>query len=108
LDKESTTYIGGILEMFNARLYGFWGHLTEALQTGSPQNEIKQTGKPMFVELYKDSARLEQFMHAMEGISLGNFHVLVSSSTSPCIGRCATWGERQASFAQSSPTVIRI
>ncbi len=76
LDKQSPTYIGGILEMFNARLYQFWGSLTEALQTGKPQNEIKHTGTPMFDELYGDSARLEQFMHAMEGISLGNFHAL--------------------------------
>jgi hypothetical protein len=76
LDKRSPTYIGGILEMANARLYRFWGDLTEALQTGKPQNEIKHTGKPMFEELYADSARLEQFMGAMKGISAGNFHAL--------------------------------
>jgi Dimerisation domain/O-methyltransferase domain len=76
LDKRSPTYIGGILEMSNARLYRFWGDLTEALQTGKPQNEIKHTGKPMFEELYRDPARLEQFMEAMQGISLGNFHAL--------------------------------
>jgi SAM-dependent methyltransferase len=76
LDKRSPTYIGGILEMSNARLYPFWGDLTEALQTGKPQNEIKHTGKPMFEELYRDPARLEQFMGAMTGISQGNFHVL--------------------------------
>jgi hypothetical protein len=76
LDKRSPTYIGGILEMCNARLYRFWGDLTEALQTGKPQNEIKHTGKPMFEELYSDPARLEQFMNAMQGISLGNFHAL--------------------------------
>jgi hypothetical protein len=76
LDKRSPTYIGGILEMSNARLYRFWGELTEALRTGKPQNEIKQTGKPMFDELYSDPARLEQFMGAMQGISLGNFHAL--------------------------------
>jgi SAM-dependent methyltransferase len=76
LDKGSPTYIGGILEMSNARLYRFWGDLTEALQTGKPQNEIKQNGKPMFDELYSDPARLEQFMKAMQGVSLGNFHAL--------------------------------
>lgn len=76
LDKRSPTYIGGILEMSNARLYRFWGDLTDALRTGKPQNEIKHTGKPMFDELYSDPARLEQFMHAMQGISLGNFHAL--------------------------------
>jgi len=76
LDKASPTYIGGILEMSNARLYPFWGGLTEALQTGEPQNEIKHTGKPIFEELYRDPDRLEQFMHAMTGISMGGFHAL--------------------------------
>jgi hypothetical protein len=76
LNKQSPTYIGGILEMFAARLYRFWGDLTEALQTGKPQNEIKHTGNAMFDELYKDPIRLEQFMNAMAGISLGDFHVL--------------------------------
>jgi hypothetical protein len=76
LDKRSPAYIGGILEMSNARLYRFWGDLTAALRTGEPQNEIKHTGKPMFDELYSDPARLEQFMNAMRGVSLGNFHAL--------------------------------
>jgi len=76
LDKRSPAYVGGILEMCNARLYGIWGDLTEALQTGAPQSEIKHTGKPMFEELYSDPARLEQFMLAMQGISLGGFHAL--------------------------------
>ena len=76
LDTNSPHYIGGILEMANARLYGFWDGLTEALQTGQPQNEIKHTGKSMFEGLYADPARLEQFMRAMSGISAGNFHAL--------------------------------
>ena len=28
LDRAKPSYIGGIIEMFNARLYGFWGSLT--------------------------------------------------------------------------------
>jgi predicted O-methyltransferase YrrM len=76
LNRRSPRYIGGILEMFNARLYGFWNDLTEALQTGKPQNEIKRTGQPMFDGLYRDPARLEEFMLAMEGISVGNFRAL--------------------------------
>jgi hypothetical protein len=76
LDNRSPRYIGGILEMANARLYRFWGDLTEALKTGKPQNEIKHTGKPMFDELYSEPARLEQFMNAMQGISAGNFEAL--------------------------------
>ena len=79
LDKQGPAYIGGILEMSNARLYGFWGDLTEALQTGKPQNEVKLTGSAMFDELYSDPARLEQFMQAMAGISMGNFHALADT-----------------------------
>jgi O-methyltransferase domain len=76
LDKGSPAYIGGILEMSNARLYRFWGDLTEGLRTGQPQNEIKHTGTAMFEELYSDPDRLEQFMNAMSGISLGPFSAL--------------------------------
>jgi predicted O-methyltransferase YrrM len=79
LDTNSPQYIGGILEMANARLYGFWDGLTEALQTGKPQNEIKRTGRSMFEELYADPARLEQFMRAMSGISYGNFAALAEA-----------------------------
>jgi hypothetical protein len=79
LDKQRPTYVGGILEMANARLYRFWGDLTEALKTGEPQNEVKHAGKAMFEELYSDPARVEQFMSAMAGISMGNFHALADA-----------------------------
>ena len=73
LVKTSPQYVGGILEMANARLYRFWADLTPALKTGLPQNEMKSTSKSMFEALYADPARLEQFMDAMSGISMGNF-----------------------------------
>jgi hypothetical protein len=73
LDRHSPQFMGGFLEMANARLYRFWGDLTKGLQTGSPQNEIKHTGASMFAELYARPERLEQFMDAMSGISAGNF-----------------------------------
>ncbi len=76
LDKESPNYIGGILEMAGDRLYGFWGNLTEALKTGRPQSEIKETGEPMFAKLYSAPERLGQFMNAMAGVSAGNFRAL--------------------------------
>jgi hypothetical protein len=76
LDRRSPQFMGGFLEMANARLYGFWGDLTEALRTGSPQNELKHTGTSMFAELYARPERLEQFMDAMAGISAGNFQAL--------------------------------
>jgi hypothetical protein len=74
LDQASPTYTGGFLEMANARLYPFWGALTEALRTGAPQNETKHGGASLFAELYSQPERLEQFMGAMAGISAGNFN----------------------------------
>ena len=70
LDRNKASYIGGILEMANARLYPFWGSLTEALRTGHPQNEAK-TGQDFFAALYQDQDRLRQFLHAMTGLSMG-------------------------------------
>jgi ubiquinone/menaquinone biosynthesis C-methylase UbiE len=72
LDRNKPSYIGGILEMANARLFGFWNHLTEGLRTGLPQNEAKSdaTASP-FVALYADPARLKGFLAAMSGISHG-------------------------------------
>ena len=71
LDRKKPSYVGGILEMANHRLYPFWGHLTEALRTGLPQNEVKGGGPGLFEELYADPARLKQFLAAMTGISHG-------------------------------------
>jgi O-methyltransferase domain/Dimerisation domain len=71
LDRNKPSYIGGVLEMANHRLYPFWGHLTEALRTGLPQNEVKSGGPNLFEELYADPARLKQFLSAMTGLSRG-------------------------------------
>lgn len=71
LDRGKPSYVGGILEMANHRLYPFWAHLTEALRTGSPQNEAKSGGPDVFKTLYADPARLQQFLAAMTGISHG-------------------------------------
>ena len=70
LDRGKPSYVGGILEMCNARLYHFWGSLTDALRTGKPQNEAK-TGEDFFGTLYADPKRLEGFLKAMTGISQG-------------------------------------
>ena len=70
LDRAKPSYIGGILEMVNARLYPFWGSLTEALRTGQPQNEIK-SGVNFFDTVYADKSLLKGFLHAMTGLSMG-------------------------------------
>ena len=77
LDQRSPAYLGGILEMANSRLYGFWNNLTEALMTGQPQNEAKNGDADFFTALYADEQRLESFLRAMQGIQTGNFLALL-------------------------------
>jgi precorrin-6B methylase 2 len=83
LDRTSPRYVGGILEMLNARLFRFW----HALRTGRAQNETKHGGKGMFEELYSELPRLEQFMGAMSGLSRINFEALAEKFD---FGRFAT------------------
>ena len=75
LDRAKPSYVGGILEMSNTRLYRFWGSLTEGLRTGKPQNEVK-TGEDFFGTLYADPQRLEGFLRAMTGLSIGSAQVI--------------------------------
>jgi SAM-dependent methyltransferase len=69
LDRAKSSYVGGMLEMANARLYGFWGSLTEGLRTGLPQNEVKGGGQDMFEVIYPDPVKLAQFARAMSALS---------------------------------------
>src|SRR5215213_3546989 len=70
LDRRKPSYVGGILEMANARLYPFWASLTEGLRSGEPQNEAK-TGGDLFAAIYADPALLRQFLRAMSGQNMG-------------------------------------
>ncbi len=69
LDKRKPSYIGGMLEMANQRLYPFWGQLTAALRTGLPQNESRGGGSDLFAAVYADPARLKGFLQAMSSLS---------------------------------------
>ena len=71
LDRQKPSYIGGMLEMANSRLYPFWGSLTEALRSGLPQNEIRSGSAGLFEGLYAEPARLKEFLSAMSGLSRG-------------------------------------
>jgi O-methyltransferase domain/Dimerisation domain len=84
LDRKKPSYVGGVLEMANHRLYPFWGHLTEALRTGAPQNEIRTGSPAIFETLYADPARLKEFLGAMTGISHG---------ANMTIARAFPWGK---------------
>jgi 2-polyprenyl-3-methyl-5-hydroxy-6-metoxy-1,4-benzoquinol methylase len=69
LDKRKPSYAGGLLEMANHRLYGFWDKLTIALRTGEMQSESK--GTDFFARLYADPERLKGFLKAMSALSHG-------------------------------------
>lgn len=76
LDKNKQSYVGGILEMSNNRLYPFWNTLEDGLKTGMPQNETKSGGVPIFEVLYTNQSKLSEFLRAMGGIQMGNFIAL--------------------------------
>jgi len=71
LDRAKPSYIGGVLEMANARLYGYWGSLTEALRTGEMQNESKGGEDLLFEAVYAEPEQRRAFLAAMSGISAG-------------------------------------
>jgi len=71
LDKRKPSYMGGILEMANSRLFHHWNDLTLALRTGRPQNEASRGEPDMFSVLYADPERLKVFLRGMTGVSRG-------------------------------------
>jgi O-methyltransferase domain/Dimerisation domain len=77
LDRAKPGYIGGLFEMAAQRLYPFWAHLTEALRTGQPQNELKN-GSDFFGELYSNPQRLRTFLTAMTGVSMGSARMIAT------------------------------
>jgi hypothetical protein len=76
LNKNSHSYIGGLPEMLNSRLFGFWNNLGSALKTGQPQNETRHGGKSVFEALYSNEASLGAFLDAMTGFQAANFALL--------------------------------
>jgi hypothetical protein len=99
LDKHKPTYVGGILEMCNHRLYPFWSHLTEALRTGRPQNEARDGSAPMFETLYAEPARLKEFLRAMTGISNGANRAIARQFTWSAYKTFADVGTAQGDLA---------
>jgi len=71
LDKRKPSYIGGMLEMANRRLFPYWNGLTTALRTGLSQNEAAHGETDVFASLYADPERLKGFLRAMTGVSRG-------------------------------------
>ncbi len=78
LDKRKPSYIGGMLEMANKRLFHHWGKLTTALRTGERQSELPGESE-VFAALYSDPTRLKGFLRAMTGISRGSNMAIASN-----------------------------
>ncbi|RLD49539.1 MAG: methyltransferase [Bacteroidetes bacterium] len=73
LDKNKLSYMGGLLEMANNRLYPFWNFLEEGLRRGTPQNEIRTGEASLFEKIYSDIDKTREFVNAMSGAQAGNF-----------------------------------
>ena len=71
LDGEKPSYVGGILEMANQRLFSSWNRLSDALRTGQPQSDMAHEGQTAFDGFYANTDRLRKFLSAMTGISRG-------------------------------------
>jgi hypothetical protein len=67
LDRAKPSYVGGILEMAGARLYPFWGSLTEALRTGEIQNEAKGGGGGLLRRYLRRSGPVRGFSQSHDG-----------------------------------------
>jgi hypothetical protein len=65
LDPRQPTYIGGLLEYLNARMYRTWDLLTPALRQGAAQCGPAAAGS--FKDFYADESAFEIFLKGMTG-----------------------------------------
>jgi hypothetical protein len=77
LDRSKPSYVGGMMELADKRLYGSWGLLSETLRTGQPQSEAKD-GQELFSTIFADPQKLRAFLSGMSGISLGAANALAT------------------------------
>lgn len=76
LNRKSSYYAGGLLELADSRLYELWGNLSNAIKTGTPQNETLAQGKSYYDTIYADPILTEEFANAMAGASGENYRLL--------------------------------
>jgi O-methyltransferase domain/Dimerisation domain len=68
LDPCAPSYIGGVLDYLNVRIYDCWGHLGEALRTGKPQAGPSAAGG--YESFYSDATNSGTFLSGMSAGSL--------------------------------------
>jgi hypothetical protein len=71
LDRDKSSYVGGLLELSSTRLYDLWSGLGDLLKTGLPQAKEAQDENDFFGTLYRDPEALRKFLSGMTGISMG-------------------------------------
>ncbi|MFD5946460.1 methyltransferase [Streptomyces collinus] len=68
LVPDSSSYLGGFVELTNETLYGTWGRLTEAMRSGEPQHLDPDKGG--FVgDRHKDPAKMKRFLAGLDAYS---------------------------------------
>jgi SAM-dependent methyltransferase len=77
LDPRQSSYIGGVFEMTNQRLYPVWRELASALHTGEPRNEAKEE-PDYYANLGRHADRLAVFLRGMTGLSAGASRALAA------------------------------
>ena len=75
-DPTKLSYIGEVLEMANAHLYGLWGSLSDALRTGCRQDDRQDDA--VLQGTIMDPQRLRMFMSGMNGLSVEPAKQIVS------------------------------
>jgi len=78
LDKNKPSYVGGILELANRRLYSSWGRLDAALLTGRLQDEEMSGKGHSFDHVYGTPEQLKEFLDAMSGVNSVNFRAFAN------------------------------
>jgi O-methyltransferase domain/Dimerisation domain len=68
LDRRKPTYLGGLFDYLNTRMYQTWDLLTEALRSGAPQGGLAAAGD--FESFYADEPTADIFLKGMTGGSL--------------------------------------
>ena len=78
LDREKSTYIGGLMELSSTRLYDLWSGLDDLLRTGVPAAVEEHGENEFFDVLYRDPVALKTFLSGMTGISTGEVTLLAA------------------------------
>ena len=68
LDARQPSYLGGLFDYLDERMYPAWAKLTHALRTGKPQAGPSAAGG--FSTFYSDGSVAESFLKGMTGASL--------------------------------------